>query len=101
MTRQGNALRLIQSGRIVLALLIPLPFFLFRYVWDAVNSFYHPETYDPQRFWLSSIPELAIAVAAALFVGFWRFRSQDVGKTMVFIGLAIVAASVAWVGFAL
>jgi len=36
-----------------------------------------------------------------LFIGLWRFRSQDVGKAMVFIGLAIVAASVALVCFAL
>lgn len=101
MTRRGNALRLIQSGRVLLALLIPLPFLLFRYVWHVVNSFYNPETYDPQRFWLTSVPELAIAVAVALFVGFWRFRSPAAGKAMVFVGLAILAVLVALVGSAL
>lgn len=96
-----TALRITQAGRVILALLIPLPFFLFRYVWHAVNAFYNPETYDPWRFWLASIPELALAVAIGLFIGVWRFRSQRIGNIILCIGTMVLVSFALMVWFAL
>lgn len=94
-------LRITQAARISLALLIPLPFLLFRYAWHTTNAFYHPDTYDASLFWLSSIPELGLAIGAASFVAFWRFRSPRVGGIMMCAGLAIFASLAALVWLAL
>lgn len=101
MKEAPTAIRLTQVGRAFIALLIPLPFLLFRYVWHSVNAFYNPETYNPLRFWLASIPELVIAIAIGLFVGVWRFRSQRVGNIMLCIGAMILASSTLMIWLAL
>ncbi len=94
----NKKLKLFQCIRVLFAFLIPLPFIVFAYVWHVVNAFYHPDTYDAQSYWLSSIPWVGVLIAIGLFVGIWKFRSEQVGRWMAVIGglIFVVLGFVVW-----
>lgn len=94
-TRSGS-LMWIRIVRIILGLLLPLPFFGFYLAWHAVNQSYHAATYDPSRYWLNASVVLVPIAVAGLFLAFWRSGSKTVGLYALGFELVALAVMTIW-----
>jgi hypothetical protein len=80
-------LRIVQGLRVIAALSAPAIWFLDVYIWHVVNLNYHPDTYDPERYWMGAAPYLSVAFALALILAFWRMDSIRLGLIVIGIGM--------------
>jgi hypothetical protein len=93
-----NKLIFYQITRVIIGILIPIPFLLAAYVWHVVNLSYHPNTYESKKFWFDAAVVIFPVALIGLTIASWRFRSEKIGLIASVIGISalVIIISLAW-----
>ena len=93
-----NKLTFYQIIRVIVGILIPIPFLVAAYAWHVVNSSYHPHTYDSKQYWFDAAFVIIPVALIGITISFWRFRSEKIGRIASVIGIFALAVIIwlAW-----